>query len=395
MPEADESKQPARLTRDELYRLVWKTPLSRLSERYGITGNGLAKICDRLNVPYPPRGHWTKVALGKKVIKTRLPKVDEATPQDVVIRPTSRSRITPAIPPKLQAELDRLRADTNRAKVPSRLVKPHPIIANWLAERDRKLEEARLERDPWRTKMFAPKPFTPLEHRRHRILDALFKELQRHGAEISEDGDRSLHVALLMEKIELQLREKQKQVRRPPTEEENRWEWNRKRGYVQELQPTGRLIFAIKTYLGNGLRSEWLETDAAPMEGLLPDVVAGILTAAPFLAERTRKRDEERRLYEAAEHRRHEREQRQKLVRNRLRKFVKFAKQWRDIKLAQEFLATLRVAQLDPGRKVGDKTLLQWVDWTEANLREVDPLQQGAVSIFSDIAEVTAWTYND
>lgn len=52
---------PARtLTRAELYERVWRTPMSRLAVEFGITGNGLAKICSRLNVPlnvpYPPRG---------------------------------------------------------------------------------------------------------------------------------------------------------------------------------------------------------------------------------------------------------------------------------------------------------------------------------------------------
>jgi hypothetical protein len=49
-------KQPVVVTRDDLYRQVWETPMSRLGEQYGITGNGLAKICERLKVPYPPRG---------------------------------------------------------------------------------------------------------------------------------------------------------------------------------------------------------------------------------------------------------------------------------------------------------------------------------------------------
>ena len=44
-----------RVTRDELYALVWQKPTSRVAEEFGISGNGLAKICDRLDVPYPPR----------------------------------------------------------------------------------------------------------------------------------------------------------------------------------------------------------------------------------------------------------------------------------------------------------------------------------------------------
>jgi hypothetical protein len=53
-------------------------------------------------------------------------------------------------------------------------------------------------------------------------------------------------------------------------------------------------VFAIKTYLGNGLRSEWLETGERILEDLLPDIIAGILAAVPYLAERTRKQEEER-----------------------------------------------------------------------------------------------------
>jgi hypothetical protein len=45
---------------EELYRMVWDRPMIRLAEEFGITENGLAKICDRLDVPYPPRGHWAK-----------------------------------------------------------------------------------------------------------------------------------------------------------------------------------------------------------------------------------------------------------------------------------------------------------------------------------------------
>ena len=98
------------------------------------------------------------------------------------------------------------------------------------ADRARKLEETRLERDPWRKKAFGATPFSPLEQRRHRILDTIFRQLERQGAGISEKQDRTLQAELLEEKIEIQLREKLKQVRRPLTTEESRWEWNRKRG---------------------------------------------------------------------------------------------------------------------------------------------------------------------
>ena len=52
MTETEGRKQPVTVTREELYRQVWETAMSRLAEQYGISGNGLAKICDRLKVPY-------------------------------------------------------------------------------------------------------------------------------------------------------------------------------------------------------------------------------------------------------------------------------------------------------------------------------------------------------
>jgi hypothetical protein len=77
-----------RITRDELYGMVWRTPMSRLAEEFGITGNGLAKICDRLEVPYPPRGYWAKKQAGKPVVAFRLPPRKSGVPQVVDIHPT-------------------------------------------------------------------------------------------------------------------------------------------------------------------------------------------------------------------------------------------------------------------------------------------------------------------
>jgi AcrR family transcriptional regulator len=50
------------LTREQLFRQVWSEPLGKIAARFGLTGNGLAKICDRLNIPRPPRSHWTRPA---------------------------------------------------------------------------------------------------------------------------------------------------------------------------------------------------------------------------------------------------------------------------------------------------------------------------------------------
>jgi len=60
-----------RLTRQQLYELVWSEPVSKIAPRYNISGVGFAKLCRREDVPLPPRGYWAKLKFGKKVRKPR------------------------------------------------------------------------------------------------------------------------------------------------------------------------------------------------------------------------------------------------------------------------------------------------------------------------------------
>ena len=91
----DEHKEPVVLSREELYRQVWETPMIRLGEKYGISGNGLKKVCHRLDVPYPPLGYWAKLRAGKAMKVPALPEPTPSTPRDVKISPTPLSLTRP------------------------------------------------------------------------------------------------------------------------------------------------------------------------------------------------------------------------------------------------------------------------------------------------------------
>lgn len=47
------------VSRRQLHEKVWSRPLTAVAANFGISRNGLAKICDRLQIPYPGRGYWT------------------------------------------------------------------------------------------------------------------------------------------------------------------------------------------------------------------------------------------------------------------------------------------------------------------------------------------------
>lgn len=55
-------------TREELFKLVWSEPLSRLARKYNISDNGIRKRCKKMNIPLPRSGYWSKVRHGYKVL---------------------------------------------------------------------------------------------------------------------------------------------------------------------------------------------------------------------------------------------------------------------------------------------------------------------------------------
>ncbi len=73
-----------RITREELYELVWSTPIVTASKRYGLSDNGLRKICRKLDVPTPPRGYWAEQPRRRR--RLRLPAAKEGWPRDAWLR---------------------------------------------------------------------------------------------------------------------------------------------------------------------------------------------------------------------------------------------------------------------------------------------------------------------
>jgi hypothetical protein len=386
--------EPTTVSREELHRLVWETPMIRLGERFGISGNGLAKICRRLDIPYPPRGHWAKKAAGHKVTTAPVPPAKADTPASVRISPTEPEGVAETNSTVQQA-LDDARNKAVSFHVPERLNRPHAIIVGWLADHERRKQEAKRERDPWRRDLVRPAEFSDQDRRRHRILDALFKELERQGARIIQGDYRALSAEVAGEKIEFELREKQKQIRRPLTEKEREREpWNKK-GVKQELQPSGFLVFAIKTYLVGSLRREWLEKAGKPMEELLPEIVATFIAAGPLLAEQRRSREEQARLHAIAEQRREQERQKRKQDQNRWRRLVQIAGGWREVEAARDFIAAMRALPVPEGQLIEGQPIEEWLVWAEQHLESANPLSHGVEGIFKDIAQVQSWTYRD
>lgn len=83
------------ITRQELYELVWSTPMTKVAEKFEVSGSYLARVCTVLRVPRPERGYWAKLAVGKAPQRPALP---EPLPGDPVVWSRTDELPAPAMP---------------------------------------------------------------------------------------------------------------------------------------------------------------------------------------------------------------------------------------------------------------------------------------------------------
>ena len=92
------------ISRVNLYKEVWSTPMLQLAKKYKMSDRGLAKLCARHNIPRPPRGYWAKLSNNVKTKKVKLPNPSQnnkisisPTPEKVTVNDKSETQTTVAI----------------------------------------------------------------------------------------------------------------------------------------------------------------------------------------------------------------------------------------------------------------------------------------------------------
>ena len=387
-----QQKQPITLTREDLHRNVWETPTSRLCAEYGISGRGLKKICDRLNVPTPSRGYWARLAAGQRVNQIPLPGATPTTHLQVIITPTLiplPARPAPDIDPETAERLSNAQAARAGIVVPATLRHPHPAIAAWIARHEREISAEHRDRSVWGRPRLT-KPFTSLERRQQRILSTLFKEIEKLGYKISGEAPYQLSIDAGRNKIKFTLREWIKQLRRPLTEEEKAGRSFSKQRWRQESVATGELILTIKTFIEHGLAREWRDKER-PLEEQIGEIIAVLEVAGPILQKRQLK------VEEAERHRWEEERRRKKNNRSKIRITAdgdaSFSspncgrkRNWRKVSSMRS-----KNIRLNSETTYGERTAVEWLKWARERQRAFDPLRWDTAGIWKDLASITAW----
>ena len=184
-----------RISRQDLYALVWAEPMIKVATRFGISGVALAKACRKLDIPVPHRGYWAKAQNGKRVTQLPLPprKLGGVDTVELGRKRWDRYSISDddliamEIPPphEFPESLEDLTARVERmvgkVAIPKNLSKPHHWVAKLLEEDEIRKKEI--------SAYFSRALFgSPFEQRRLRLVSGLFVALNRFGMHCSLYG---------------------------------------------------------------------------------------------------------------------------------------------------------------------------------------------------------------
>jgi AcrR family transcriptional regulator len=90
----------------------------------GVSSNALAKICNRLLVPYPPRGYWAKKNVGREPSKPSLPPAPDPANERITI-----GKGIPSASRRARTRLDRTERQQQLIEIAERLIEKHGLHA--------------------------------------------------------------------------------------------------------------------------------------------------------------------------------------------------------------------------------------------------------------------------
>lgn len=339
-----------RISRQELYDLIWERPMSKVAPEFGLSGVGLAKLCRREGIPVPDRGYWAKLEHGKRVKKPALKGAAPDRSEDLFIAATPPRLSMPEDEmPEPLAKLLRTEREATEPIVVPLSPKPHPIVAAW--ERPHKSFSGVAQ-------------FTPAtESRRRRIASVFFREVEKRGGSVKAETAQKFKVTFFGATIDVALKERLKAVdvladpKKPYSYPHKDW------------HPTGALRLRFENYFEVRLRREWNETEEKALEGRLREIFVALFMAIEAERKRTERFAEVARRRAEEEIRRYEREELQRKEKAKQDGLMTEIVAWENACRIRKYVEAVRAR--DPEKNE------VWGTWALEVARSLDPTEGG------------------
>jgi hypothetical protein len=364
------------LKREELYKMVWSEPVSKLAREYRLSDRGLGKICDRLEIPVPGRGYWQMKKKGLKMPVPPLLPTKKLNATGTYVNRTSKPRMDAEQDHKTCDLITAERLPENKITVPPSLDSPHSsqrsLIGATVDDKGLKQPRARGCLDI----RVGPGSID----RAMLIMDTLVKALEARGLDISvaKAPPFSTSISIMDEVIKFALHEDLNRTERKLTsvqmkeKKEHSWMYCTQE---YDYSPNGILLLKIKNDDVMNTRKTWSDGRKQRLEECLNSFVGGLCKAAIAIKhlrtereQRELKWQEERRQREEWERIRREEEEKMKVLdrevaswhrSQQIRSYIDAVKKW----------ALQKYGEIKP-----DSKLYQWLAWATKQADRLDPL---------------------
>ncbi len=414
--------------RESLYKEVWEEPMTKGAKRYEVSSSFLARVCERLNVPRPPRGYWAKLRHGIKVEQPPLPEPQPGddlewsrgsylaprslpTPKSTRVSRTRKKGERPAVHPLVEASREHFK----KVRTSS-----YGDDKHYLRPYKRNIVDVYVSRDALsRALDVASDLFLTLEDKGLRVLMAPANVRYQHvEVDYREGGKRpeyarrawspgrltvthvgDLVIALTLfevaEEVTVRYDSKLSDYVRITEAPKKRTRYDSRSWTTTKWLPSGRLgLHAFAPYPGVQWEQYWHEKRAGSFPSLFGRIASGIKKAAPKIVElieqaereaeeRRRKWDLQQREWEKKEEERNAREREAQNEKD----ILKTIEGWRLARDVRAYVEQVKALVRDEDLRIAQGgPLEEELNWALTYANRVDPLTR----LKDDIAKVKA-----
>lgn len=383
---------PQPYDREELYRKVWKKPLLKVAEEYGVSAVALGKTCRKLSVPVPGRGYWAKLAHGHAdVKKPPLPKLDKVPViyhSPVEKRPSGADQNDPEFSSIAQL----LSSGALNPPPVDASARPPALIrhtASLLQSRSRKDEHGILL--PRESGGLDVRVSEGMLERALQVMSQVLAVLERQGFSVEVSEGHTVAVingGRVCFGIEEPIRRVVTQKARVPNPTD-RWDYDE----LVTHEPAGKLALIIQASLWREYeqRTRWSDGKVQRLESLIGDFVSGLMRTAVAI----RRQEDERKQCEAERDRRaREAEQLRKDIQEEernLEQLHQWVESWEHAERLRRFIAVY--AEKSPSWPAEKQAKYKaWVEWATKQADRLDPfVSEKPASVLDRKHELGGW----
>lgn len=400
---APERKPIRRLTRQQLYELIWSQPMRTLASQFSISDVAIAKACRNADIPVPPRGYWAKLLAGQAADQPPLPSRGLGKSDQVIFGGARWQRNTwpevdftkplppaPQFPDDINAIRELVQKRVGKVTVPKTLSNTHGEISRLLQDDQERLEKqkASLYVPSWEKPRFE----STTDQRRLRILNAIFLSVGRYGCTSSAKGKEDLDISVCVGDTNVNFTLDVLARSRRSTASEA----SASRLHREDLR------LAITTWREDtSVRNAWQDDEQGTLESKATQIVVEMIIAGELLHRESELRHhrwlverkdqlEKEALEKKAAQVQKERERLTKLEAARVTRLLDQATALRQAREIRAFVDEVRQVIRSSGAPIDSGEFDSWSEWALSQANRIDPTLNGAFSSTMDDSDPLA-----